>query len=354
MRTLDIYIGKRVIMASALALLVLAGLLTLFTLIDELDEVGKGRYALVHAVMYTLLTIPRHVFMMFPVSALLGSLLALGSLSASNELVAMRTSGVSQARIVWSVLKSSLFMCLLAILVGEWLAPTAEREAQVLRTSVMSSASAAQTGAGYWVRDGNSFVNIADVLPDGVLQRVSIYEFDDAYRLVLATRARQATYADGEWQLHDVEQSVLGEDGVTVVREAQQAWSSLLSPDLLSVIVIKPEYLSATGLFRYARYLRANGLQSQRYELAFWNKVLTPANLLVMTFLAVPFVFGPLRSVATGQRVLIGALIGVVFSLVSRGAGHVGLVYQLSPLVSALAPGALFLGVGLLLVYRLR
>jgi lipopolysaccharide export system permease protein len=151
-----------------------------------------------------------------------------------------------------------------------------------------------------------------------------------------------------------VRQSEFHEGGVVARSLERWEWHSDLAPDLIDVAVVSPERLSAWDLAKYSAFLRDNGQDAAPYELALWGKLMLPASTAVMVFLALPFVMGPLRSAGTGQRVLVGALAGIAFHILSRLFADAAVVYGFSPIVGAAAPTALFLGIGIGLAARLR
>lgn len=355
MRTLDRYLGRNVAGGTLLALLVLVALDLLFTFINEADQVGKGGYTWTHAVMYIALTLPRRLYEMFPNAVLLGSLLSLGALASNSELIAMRAAGVPVAGIVRSVLKAGLTLMVLAVLLGELVAPVAEQRAQSLRAEAQASDQLSLQGSeGLWARDGNRFLRIDRVLPDMRLLGVKVFEFDDALRMREAVEAGSARFESDQWVLSDVRTSRFEEDRVSVETQSEVVWSRLLSPELFRVIVIKPEQMSAWTLAQYVTYLRDNNLDARRYELAFWIRFTIPLSSLVMLLLAIPFVFGSLRSGSTGQRLFVGLLVGVGFYIFNRTMNHLGLVYGLSPFLSATLPLFVFLGLSLLALRRIH
>ena len=353
MKILDRYIANHVIWGSLLALFVLVGLFSFIAFVDELDGVGRGDYTIPRAVEYILLTLPRRAFFLFPLAALVGTLVGLGILASNLELSVMRASGLSSMRIAMAVMKAGLLLAVIALLVGELLAPFAERLAQQRRSVAISDQLALNTNYGFWVRDGKSFINIRRVLPGNRMGEVYIYEFDADNRLRVATYAKSADFSAGEWFLHGIEQSEILPDRVVRRTVNKAVWKSLFQPDLVNVVAVKPESLSAFGLARYLTYLRENELSTARYELAFWNKVAYPMATLVMIFLALPLVLGRLRSVGVGQRIVVGALVGIAFHVINQVSGDLGLVYGLSPLISAFLPTLVFLGLGVLMMRRL-
>ncbi|MCC6208868.1 MAG: LPS export ABC transporter permease LptG [Gammaproteobacteria bacterium] len=354
MKILDFYIGKAVIGGAILVMCVLLSLFAFIEFISELDNVGRGDYGAWEATRYVLLSVPRLTYELMPLAALIGSLIGLGVLAGSNELVIMRASGVSLARISWAAIKAGLLLVIFAIWVGEWVVADAEQSATTLRSTALAGKDSLRTGDGFWTRDKRDFVKVRNVLPGGDLVDVHIYEFDAAHALWRVSSAKSATYDNGEWRLRKVSRSVISPEGVSIERLPKLTWRSQLKPDLLDVIAIKPDSLSASGLYRYIRYLRANGLSSGRYELEFWTKIALPFATCVMVFAALPFVFGPLRSVGVGQRMLIGVLVGIGFYLFNQMVSYVGLVYDFNPLLSAVLPTLLLLAGAIFMMRRIH
>ena len=352
MRQLDRYIGAHVIVATGIVLFALLALFLFIAVVDDLGTVGRGGYTVAASLTYVALTAPSLVFSLFPVAAVLGSLLGLGLLASNNELVVFRTSGVSVARIVLAVMKAGSVLVVVAVLVGELLAPPAERLAQEHRAFALTGKTTLLTSFGFWVRDGNSFINIRRVHPGNQMGNLFIYEFDADNRLRVATHALRATFSGQAWNLEDIRQTRIEGDRIVAKRWKHARWESLFKPDLVNVVAVRPESLSALGLYRYIDYLRANSLTTARYELALWNKIVYPVAIGVMVFLAVPIVLGRMQRVGLGARMLVGALIGLAFHILNQAAGYIGLVYGLSPWLSATLPTLAFLAAGIWMLRR--
>ena len=354
MKLLDRYIGVTVAGSTFIVLLVLLALFSFGSFVAELDAVGKGDYTLSVAAEYVLLTLPRIAYQLFPVVALLGSVIGLGVLAGNNELLVMRAAGVSVGRIAWSVMKVGLLWTVMAVILGEFIAPSTDRFAQTMHNTALVDRFAMTSQNGLWARDGQDFIHIRDVLADGVVGGVTIYQFDDKQRLLEVTKARTGQYSDGNWTLYQVVRSRIEPARVETQDLKQLEWRSLLTPDMIDVVVVKPDSLSLRGLLDYIDYLRDNGLDAEHYQLAFWHKIVLPVTTAVMVFLSIPFIFGPLRSVGIGQRIFVGTLVGIGFYLLGQLFGFAGLLYKLPIPLSAAFPTALFFILAVLLVRRVR
>jgi len=353
MRTLDRYIGKTIIGAILTVLLVLVAIFSFFSFIDQLDDLGRGRYGLAAVIQYILLSMPRLTYELFPVSALIGTLIGLGTLVGNSEVAVMRNAGISIWRMVFAIMKAGALMMVLAVVFGEFLSPPSEQWARHARSVAITDQIALKTRNGFWARDGQSYINIRTVRPGDRVEDIFIYEFDENNRLKVSTHAQRAAYIDGQWMLEEIAQTVI-KDGAVINRTISRAgWESLLRPDLINIVVIKPNNLASYDLVKYIRYLKTNGQQTKRYEQALWTKMIYPLTTGVMVLLAIPIVLGGSRAVPIGQRVVLGSLLGLGFRLLNQATANAGIAYDLNAPLSALFPTLITLVVAIHMMYRM-
>ena len=353
LRTLDRYVGLSVARSYVLVLMILLTLFSVLALIEELEDLGKGRYRLGDIVAFVALTMPRRALDLSPVAALLGSVVALGGLASAGELVAMQAAGISTRRVGWSVLKPGLLFMAGTLLAGEFVAPPLDQAAYVRRVRAMSALPAMLSEQGFWARDARRFLRVRHVTAADVLGGVEVFEFDDEGRLRVFLHARRADLVDTRrWLLTDVLEKQFAPEGVTTRRLPALAWESFLGREQVDLLVLPAPSLSLSDLYRYVGVLRTGGQDPARYELALWQKVSMPLATGAMVLLAIPFVFGLLRVASAGQRMMAGTLAGIAFHLSNQIVARVGLLLNLSPGVIALAPVAAVLGAALWLARR--
>lgn len=355
MTILDRYIARLVVNGTLMVLLVLAALLGFVDFVSEMGDVGKGQYGIFEAIAFVVLSLPGRMYELFPTAVLLGSLLSLGALASSSELTVMRAAGISVARFVRSVLQAGVILVIFVAVVGEVVVPVSERQAQTIR-AVAQQEQTISLGEqhGFWARDGLRYIHVGRVYPGLQLGDVSVYELNESKQLARVINARSARYINDEWQLRWIKRSSLGTDSVSSETVSQETWPKLLNPDLLNVVSVNPANMSAMELYRYSDYLQANELDSSHYRLAFWIKVLTPVSSLVMLLIALPFIFGSQRSGGSGNRMMLGLLLGIGFFLLNRTMNHLGQVYGLDPLFSAAFPVVLVAMAGIFALRRVH
>lgn len=352
-KILDLYIGRTIISTTALVLVTFVGLSGIIKYVEQLRKVGRGTYDLLQALYFVLLSIPRDIEMFFPMAALLGALIGLGMLAASSELVVMQAAGFSKLDIGLSVLKTAVPLMIIVTLLGQWGAPQAQKMARDLRAISISGGSIVSTRSGVWARDANDFIFIAKV-DDERLYGMNMWRFDQNKELQSTIFAEQVDYdGNNTWTMSDV-QITSFEDDVQITKESlpSYSWQTSLAPDKLAIVTVKPEELSLSGLYDYVSYLQASEQDASRYELAFWRKVTQPLSIAVMMLMALSFIFGPLRSVTMGARILSGVIAGFTFYISSEFFGPVSLVYQIPPVFGAVAPSIVFFCIALMLLRR--
>ncbi len=351
MKILDRYLAAAVLQGTGVTFAVLLPLLGVVVLADESDQLGVNQYGLTELFAFTVLTLPRYGYQLFPIATLIGALVGLGMLASRSELVAMRAAGVSIRRIALGGLSGGLGLAVLALLLGEVVVPAAEQQALVLRSTLKTGQALQITASGLWARDGAAVINIRSILPGALLQDIYLYEIDGT-RLRVAAHARQAQYRGGSWELEDIQRSHISDTGVEVEQIEQASWTSLLNPEVLKVIVVEPQLLPISGLIRTIDFLHQSQQDATSYELALWAKIVHPVLVLMMIFVALPVLFGTTRSTGLGLKIFLGVMIGVLFYLVSRTLAYLALLYSFSPMLAAWLPPLAFLGGAVLILRR--
>lgn len=352
---LDRYIGKTIFNTIMMTLFMLISLSGIIKFVDQLRKVGQGDYSALGAAIFTLLSVPKDIEIFFPMAALLGALLGLGALATRSELVVMQAAGFTRLQIAGAVMKTAIPLVLLTMAMGEWVAPLGDQMARNYRAQQMYGGSLLSTKSGLWAKDGNDFVYIERVSGEAELIGVNIYQFNQQHRLQTVRYAASANFEDGQWALSQVETSDLTDQKqVTGTQTLTGTWQTNLTPDKLGVVALDPSSLSISGLHNYVKYLKQSGQEASRYQLNMWNKIFSPLSVAVMMLMALSFIFGPLRTVPMGVRVVTGISFGFLFYVLDQIFGPLSLVYSMPPMLGALLPSILFLLISLYLLLKRR
>jgi lipopolysaccharide export system permease protein len=370
--TLRRYVWREVAASTGFVLLALVALFAMFDLITEFDDVGRAGYRAGQALAFVALLTPSRTYELMPIAALIGTIWALSSLAANSEFTVMRVAGLSTRRLAITVVQIGAGFVVLTYLFGEAVAPSAEDLARRLKLRASGAALAQEFRSGVWVRDvvndgGDGrprlrFVNVGHVNTDTSVDQWRIYEFDPEMRLRSISTASLGRYVRGQgWNLSNVVETsippVVADDTsptsqrTQVIREPQRLWHSGLTPEIFGALLLQPERMGALNLSRYIRHLAENRQRTDRFEIAFWNKLFYPLAILVMMALALPFAYLHVRSGTMSFKVFCGIMIGVIFYALNKLFSHLGLLNTWPPIVVAALPGLMVLTVALTALY---
>ena len=346
------YLAREVFAAVLLVLLAFLALFAFFDLLGEVQDIGKGGYQLQHAFGFVLLRLPGRIYELMPIAVLIGTLYALSTLARHSEITVLRVSGLSSGALLRALFLVAGLFAVATLLIGEYVVPSAEREANQLRLKARGRMIGQDLRSGLWVKDERSFINVRVVLPDTRLRGIRIYEFDEEAKLRSLTEADEGEYVlPDSWRLSNVVRTVFHAERADVQKIPDMVWLSALNPDILAVLMVAPDRMSLRHLASYTKHLSDNRQTTNRYDIAFWKKVVYPLAAFVMVALAVPFGGAHYRSEGVGLKIFSGVMIGILFHMLNGLFANLGAINSWSPLLSAVAPSALFLMAATMMIW---
>ena len=378
MKVLTRYLAREITAGVLLVLVAFLGLFAFFDLVNELDDLGQGGYRIQHALLYVTLNLPGRVYELMPIAALIGAVYALARFASQSEFTAMRAAGMGRQAALKAILVPATGFVVFTALMGEVVAPPAERLARQVRAVALGGVGlAGGLRSGAWIKDtvrdamgeatGVRFLNVGSLQAEGAVLRLQVYEFDQSFALRSVLRASSGTYqGDGQWLLREVEEtrfeSRKAPDGGTgwgsaFAQESERVWRTGIDPDLLRVAMVDPARMSVIALAQFTRHLDENRQAAERYRIALWKKLIYPLAVVVMMVLALPFAYLQVRAGTMGYKVFIGILIGIVFHFMNGLFSHLGLLNTWPAWLAVSIPSLVVLGLAmsmLLVVGRMR
>jgi lipopolysaccharide export system permease protein len=369
MKVLQRYFFVEIVRAVMFVLAAFLALFAFFDLMGELKAIGRGGYQLQHAFLYVLMGLPGYAYELMPIAALIGTIWTLAQFASRSEFTIMRVSSMSTLKAGWMLAKIGLLFVIITFVFGEFISPKTSEMAEKMKLRVQGSSVSQEFRTGVWAKDvvrdngltgnviGSRFINVGEFRLDGELRGVKVYEFDRDFRLVALVTAARANYRGANtWRLTDVSATrfpnvALGPnasvpDMTTAISNrtsASQDVVSEITPDILSVLFADPDRMSANDLSAYTKHLEENNQHTERYEIAFWKKLIYPFAAMVMMALALPFAYLHVRSGGVSLKIFMGIMLGVSFQLLNSLFSHLGLLNTWPPFATAILPSLFFL-----------
>jgi len=333
------YLAIRFVFGWLLVFLLLTALFSILELVGQLDDIGKGSYQLVDAFRYVAYTLPGRALNIAAVSSLVGSIVALETLAASNELMAMRACGFSVFRIAGVAMSTGAPIMLGVLLLAQFVVPPLEHHAKVNREVALSEVGTLLPTGGFWARDNNRFINVRSSTGGAGLADVSVYEFNEQGEMVSYIAAREAAIGrDGRWVGRGVRQITLLDEQILDRQTSTLPLDVFLNKKQVGVLSITPAMLSLDKLYQYIQTLRESGQNADQYVLELWQKTTLPLKVGAMILFSLPFVFSSAREASPGRRVTVGAIVGIFYYYFDQALGYMGLLLVIHPAITTLFP----------------
>ncbi|MBO9538463.1 LPS export ABC transporter permease LptG [Herbaspirillum sp.] len=364
MRVIQRYFTTEITRSVLFALAAFLALFAFFEMMGQLDQVGRNGYQLQQAVLYVLMGLPGNVYELMPTAVLIGTIYTLSQLAARSEFTIMRVSSMSTGMAARVLARIGVGFAVLTIVFGEIVAPKATEWAEKLKLQAQGASLSSQFRSGMWAKDvirdngldgnvtGSRFINIQSISPDGRIEGVKLYELDKDFHMARMVTAKSGDYeGDHVWKLSNVQQSDFSggskdrkiTDPIKTVKLDSMRLVSEVTPEILSVLFADPDRMSAYDLRAYTKHLEANNQRTDRYEIAFWKKIVYPLSIFVMMALALPFAYLHFRAGGVSLKIFTGIMIGVCFQLINSLFSHLGLLNTWPAFVTAALPSLLFM-----------
>jgi len=350
MTILNRYLSKTTLLSIAIVLLILVSIDSLFNAVNELDEIGQGDYSFLTLLGYISFTIPKSIYIYYPIATLLGILIGLGSLANNFELTVMRASGISIPAIIWSAFKPALLLTLIMLLCAEWLLPASNNAAESLRFKAKYETTSQAQQHNLWLRTDEDIVHIKSAVSATQLNDILRFHIRAPLTLHAITYAEQALYFNQKWHLSNIHQMYFDQYGTVHQTYPSTIWKTSIEPKHLQFLKFQPEQLPIRILWQQKKYLTENLLDDTHFAFALWQRLFQPITIAVMLFLTIPFIFGSLRTQSIGTRVVTGIIMGFTFHLFTQVVGPLAVLYNTPPWLAALTPSIIFSGIAVFLI----
>lgn len=352
MNLADRYIIKTVSLSLALVLFSLTGIQIFLLFVSQLSDIGKADFGMLPALIYVAMQLPSQVYLFFPMASLLGCLIGLSVMGGHHELVVLRAAGMSIGQITLAVFKMAILLILGMSLIGELCIPKMVSWSHEYKNQMLRGGQSLQTTKGLWLHTAQDILMIGSIVSPQSIQDIEQFHFDEDRNLLFIRRIEALSQHEGRWRASAWEQTNLLPNKTTVEQAHDVPWDVDLDPRLLRVSKHDIEEMTFPELHRFLGVQKSTKQNSRNYELKYWQRLVLPFTTLVMMLLAIPFVFGSLRSSTMGEKLMYGALIGFGFYIINHFLNALSQIYQFPSLLAAIGPTVICALLGMALMYK--
>ncbi len=345
MKIKDRYIAKTLLMYSLVVMLVWLSIYSFFNFLSELNSVGQVDYTILEAFKYIVLQMPEIAYDQASAVILLGCILGMGHLATTGQLLIFRVSGLSILKITWLTVKNALIFIFLLILIGETIAPKLTQYAEYERASALGQNSLSASQDGFWIRDGDNFINVENSVDGSLFSGITIIEVDKFNKIKRVISSESGNFDGKSLKLSETDIFSIDEknkfENISLKERNIYDKSVAFDKDLIASLEKEPKDLSIWMIINQMQFLRENKLRADVFEVELYNRLVKPISLIAMILLGMLLIFGSTRDATLGRKIFFGVAIGLSFELISRIGGAIALSFEFSPLISSFIPALL-------------
>jgi lipopolysaccharide export system permease protein len=317
MRIIDRYL---LILFGRLFCLCLGSFTAIYLVIDFLEKYrrfSRADASLSHMLLFFGWEIPGIINQTAPLAVLMATVLTIGTLARTSELVAMQSAGISLPRIAAPLVACSIAISLLLLAGSELLLPTAAEQLtyteQVLIARKPPSAAFRQDNI--WYRDDTFILRARKFDPDRqTLSGITVWRVSADFLPLQRLDAVSGQLVAAGWELRDVVTRDIVGGGISGTSGTPRLVLPLdLRPADLKAVKNYAENLSFSRLRQYVAKLRESGYDASRYETLMHARLAQPFAALVMAGLGIPFALRSHRSSGIARGVGLSMALGFAY-----------------------------------------
>ncbi len=348
------FIGYLVLILASFLVLVM-----IFEFFELLSDIVKNKIALVTVGQYLMNVVPSVVDIVTPLSVLLAVLVTFGLMQKSNEITAMKATGISIYRASVPILVVALLLAGGVFLLEQYYLPYANKQVETLRNVIKRKP--AQTYLRpdrKWIFGQNNTIYYYEFYDADRDQfgSISTFEFDPhTFQITKRIYAARAHWEEGlqKWVFENGWVRAFRGDAIQNFSSFDVSTFAELTepPTYFKKEVRQSSEMNYQELRNYIHDLQQSGFDVVRLRVQLQKKLAFPLITLVMAVLAVPFALSAgRRGALTGVAVSLG--IAVVYWVTSGLFEAMGNVSQLPPALAAWSPDVIFCLAGGYLVLK--
>lgn len=347
MSIIDRYLKKEILKYFCIIIAAIIGIYIVVDFFDETEIFFESGLSFPKAFFCFISKMPIAQFI--PLGVLLSILVTFGLMSKNNEIVALKSGGISIYYLLRPILLIGVTFFFIIIFLSEVAVPiTQSRVEKIWAQAKLKKSTIALKEKDIWIKGHNLISHIEFYNSSKkTIHGITLYFFDDNFRAVRRIDSEKGVFNQGNWTLYDIIEQKLDKNNSKISFHKQLVEHLDFSPEEIGVVAVKSEAMSAAELYDYIKRIESEGYDATTYRTDFYAKLSFPFICIIMCFIGTGIAFRLKAKESLSVNIVYG--IGAAFSYwvffgfcISLGEGGI-----LNPLIAALVPNLVFLGFGI-------
>ena len=362
MSIIDRYLTQEISKYFSIILVAIVGIFLAVDFFEKFDNFMEAGLSFNRAALFFGLRIPFIVSQIMPLGILLSILIVFGLMSKYNELIALRGGGVSALYLLRTVLGLSILSTVLLFFLSDQVVPaTFSKSNRIWSEEVKKRSGIATRQQNIWIKGHRSIAHIKHYNHQSkTVSGISLYYFDEQFRLSRRIDAKSAAYKNGRWTFYEMmeqrrsQERPEGSYEIRFHEERTEPFDYL--PDDFNRVAKKSEEMNVFELWSYIRSVEAEGYDATSYRVDLHAKFAFPIVCLILSILAAGY--GIRHKSRGGHDLSLGISYGLgvafLYTIVFNFCLSLGYGEMLPPFVAAWIANLIFLSYALLVLMKVE
>jgi lipopolysaccharide export system permease protein len=347
MTILSRYITREILKYLFIVMVLIVGLYVAIDFFEKIDNFMEQDLPITLAISFLALKIPLIIAQTTPISLFLSVILVFGLMNKNNEVLALKSSGISVYTILKPVSVIGLVFTILLFFFSEIIVPlTITHSNRIWMEDVKKRPAMVSREKNIWIQGEHSIAHIKYYNPtSNAIHGVTLYFFDKAFSLTRRVDAEKGIFIDGKWVLENIMEQVLDEKSKnyhTVFFEKEEIMFDFV-PEDLGRAAKKSEEMNFIELLEYIRKIESEGYDASRYKVDLYAKLAFPFVCVILCLAAVGISLKTKRKEGPGTGIAIGIATAFFYWIFYSFCLSLGYGEMLPPVIAAWTANLVFM-----------
>jgi len=338
MSILDRYLIKEVLKHFGIVLSAVVVIYLAIDFFENIDRFMEADLPISRALEFFQLKLPLIIVQITPVGILLAVLITFGMMNKNNEIIALKSSGMSVYHFLRPILSLGILFTIVYFIFAEVVVPvTVSKANEIWRVEVKKLTVTAER-KNIWIKGHRSIAYISYYNPqDQTISGVTVNLFDPQFRLTRRVDAAKGKYQNNQWVFYDVmEQKLNHQNGSYAVSfEDEQVEEINLSPEDLKRVAKKSEEMSFKELYRYIQDVEAEGYDATPYRVDLQGKFAMPLACIIVCIIGASITLRKTTREGLSLSITFGIVVVFLYWITQSFCTSLGYGGLLPPFVAA-------------------
>ncbi|NOQ20922.1 MAG: LPS export ABC transporter permease LptG [Desulfobacterales bacterium] len=352
MTIVDKYLAREILKCLVVVLAVVVSLFVIAEFFNKADNFMEAGLPISRLIRYLQLKLPQIIAQITPIGLLLAVLIAFGLMNKNNEIIALKSGGVSVYYLLRPVLTIAVFLAILLFSLSEIVVPiTISKANKIWLMEVKNKPTITSKQRNIWIKGHRAIYFIQYFNPQNqTISGVILNFFDKEFKLTRRVDAKKGVYVQGKWVFYDSMEQVLDEESAiyNVRLHSQKAENVDFLPEDLMRVFKKSDEMNIAELFTYIKEVELEGYDATTFRVDFHARFAYPVLSIIVCLMGTGIAVKRKSREGPSVSIAFGAVMVFLYWVLHSFCLSLGYGGLLPPVISAWISNIIFLCYGVL------